>query len=149
MRNSPLTLAVLGATLAVTSSCGRNAMLVPQADASPSGGAGLGLGTLVALLPDGGLAALLGDGGLAQIVCGPKVRLGTPCSDTTPACVLSSLGGICACVSGSYVCPLNTGAPKPCPPGAATGTSCMSPLSTCFGGSTNGCLCGLGTYTCL
>ena len=125
-------------------------------------GAGGSGGTIVIRLPDGGLPALLGDGGLlsgildarrdsilGQVVCGPEVRLGAPCSASAIGCLLPSLGGACACVGGSYICPGNpNAAPAPCPKGAQTGSSCNSPLSTCIGGSANACICGLGTYTC-
>jgi hypothetical protein len=120
---------------------------------------GLGGGGVSFQIPDAGLAALLGDGGLlgglldsgvlSQALCGPEVRLGASCSGAIPACLLPSLGGVCACVSGTYLCPLSTAAPKPCPPGAATGGVCLSPLSTCTNGTTGGCFCGMGTYTCL
>jgi len=131
----------------------------------PNGGlpALLGDGGLSALLGDGGLSALLGDGGLVsgildarrdsvlgQVICGPEARLGAPCSASTLVCVLPSLGGVCSCVAGSYLCPANTNAVlTPCPKGAQTGFACNSPLSTCVGGGANACLCGLGTYTCL
>jgi hypothetical protein len=132
------------------------------------GGSG---GTVVLRLPDGGLPALLGDGGLpplvgdggllngildgprdsfvGQVLCGPEVRLGAPCSASALGCLLPSLGGACACVGGAYLCPTNTNAaPAPCPKGAATGDRCTSPLSTCIGGGATACICGLGSYTC-
>lgn len=113
-------------------------------------------------LPDGGLSLLLGDGGLlagildaprdnvlGRIICGPEVRLGGACSTSDVGCLLPSLGGACACVSGFYLCPTNTAAgPTTCPAGAVTGSSCLTLLSTCIGGSANACVCGLGTYTC-
>ena len=121
-----------------------------------------GAGGFVLPLPDGGLSVLFGDGGLlagildaprdsllGQIICGPEAKLGAPCSSAgVPGCILPSLGGVCACLNGSYVCPLGTGAPQTCPQGAETGSSCISPLSTCIGGAVNGCICGVGTYTC-
>jgi hypothetical protein len=122
---------------------------------------GGGEGGSVFRLPDGGLSTIFGDGGilagildaprdslLGQIICGSQVKLGAPCSSATPGCVLPSFGGACACVGGTYLCPLNTDAPRACPAGAATGTICISPLSACIGGSANGCICGQGTYIC-
>jgi hypothetical protein len=115
-------------------------------------------------LPDGGLSAIFGDGGLwaeildasrdnllGQVLCDSKVKSGDTCSSTTTiGCLLPSLGGACACLNGTYLCPANTSqSPQPCPAGAATGTTCLSLLSTCIGGSANACICGLGTYTCL
>ncbi|HJX52987.1 MAG TPA: hypothetical protein VJ801_09510 [Polyangia bacterium] len=165
MRKKLLTRLVFGAVL-VVASCYRDALLVlPETDGgpaqpgspgqpagtggSPGGFPGLGgLGGLGIQIPDGGLAALLGDGGLDQVICGPEVRLGAPCSSSLPGCALPSLGGVCVCVSGTYLCPASTAGPSRCPPGAATGTSCLSPLSTCLGGSVAGCICGLGTYMC-
>ena len=145
MRKKLLAQAFLGA-IVIVASCGRDGMVM----SSRSDGAGGAIGGGFTIpLPDGGLAALLGDGGVGQLICGPTVRLGAPCSSDVPICVLSSLGGVCACVSGSYLCPVSTGGPSACPAGAATGVSCRSPLSTCLGGSAVGCLCGLGTYTCL
>ena len=140
----------------VVASCGRNALL----PSSPSeGGAGqtgsrgaggtTGGGGFGFALPDGGIAALLGDGGAGQFLCGPEVRLGASCSGSVPICILPSLGGVCACLSGTYLCPLSTGGPSQCPPGTANGATCKSPLSTCIGGSAVGCICGLGTYSCL
>ena len=145
--------------------CGQEALMVPSGSGGHSGstgGAGGAGGIVFIQLPDGGLSALLGDSGilggildaprdslLGQIICGPEARLGGHCSTNTPGCLLPSLGGACACISGTYLCPLNTSAgPAACPPGAGTGKSCISPLSTCIGGSANGCICGLGTYTC-
>jgi hypothetical protein len=165
---------MLFAAALVAASCGRDSLSVSGAvDASPDqargaggspgfGGApGFG-GGLGFQLPDGGLSFLFADGGLlggildaprdnllGQILCGPEVRLGASCSSDTLGCVLPSLGGLCACVSGAYICPLNTGPAQECPRGAATGTRCLSPLSACLGGSGVGCVCGLGTYTCL
>lgn len=138
--------------LVVGSGCGRESNAVPVDTGTQAGGqnGGIpGIGTVVRLLPDGGLAALLGDGGLGALVCGAQVRLGGECSADMPACVLSSLGGVCACISGAYLCPANTtSGPKSCPAAVATGTPCTSPLSICIAAST-ACLCGLGTYTCL
>ena len=125
---------------------------------SNSGGAG----GFVIPIPDGGLSFIFGDGGLlagildaprdsllGQVICGPEAKLGAPCSSTgVPGCILPSLGGVCACLNGTYVCPLGSGGPQACPPGAGTGSRCLSPLSTCIGGSANGCICGAGTYTC-
>jgi hypothetical protein len=129
----------------------------PGFGGSPGFGGGIGI-----QLPDGGLSALLGDGGLlggildaprdnllGLVLCGPEVRMGASCSGDVPGCLLTSLSGLCACVSGTYICPLNTGPAQPCPPGAATGTSCFSPLAACLGGSGIGCICGMGSYTCL
>lgn len=130
---------------------------------SATGGAGgNGQTSFVIPLPDGGLALLFGDGGLlagildaprdnllGQIICGPEVKLGGACSTSDVGCLLPSLGGACACVNGVYLCPLNTAAgPTTCPVGAATGKTCLSPLSTCIGGSANACVCGVGTYIC-
>jgi len=165
---------MLFAATLVVASCGRDGLSVSSgADASPDqakdaggsrgfgGSPGFG-GGLGFQLPDGGLSFLFADGGLlggildaprdnllGQILCGPEVRLGASCSSDTLGCVLPSLGGLCACVSGAYICPLNTGPAQECPRGAATGTRCLSPLSACLGGSGVGCVCGLGTYTCL
>lgn len=125
-----------------------------------SGGAG---GNLVILrLPDGGLSALLGDSGvlggildaprdslIGQVFCAPEAKLGAACSNDTPGCILPSLGGGCLCVNGNYLCPLNPNqGPTACPPGAASGTLCLSPLSVCIGGGANACICGLGSFTC-
>jgi hypothetical protein len=155
MRKRSLAQVFLGAIL-IVASCGRDGLTVPSrtdgaAGRTGSRGAGgtTGGGSLGALLPDGGLAALLGDGGAGQLICGPEVRLGASCSGTVPVCLLPSLGGVCACVSGNYLCPVSTAPPSDCPLGAATGVSCKSPLSICMGGSAVGCLCGMGTYTCL
>jgi hypothetical protein len=125
---------------------------------SSSGGAG---GTIFLSLPDGGISALIGDSGIlggildaprdsliGQMICGPEARLGAPCSTATPGCVLPSLGGACACLGGTYVCPINTSqGPTACPKGAATGGSCLSIMSVCIGGGANACVCA-GTYTC-
>jgi hypothetical protein len=128
-----------------------------------SGGAGGGAAVPVILqLPDGGLSALLGDSGilggildasrdsvLGRLICGPEARLGASCSAETQGCLLPSLGGACACISGTYLCPLNPAeGPTACPKLAATGSSCISPLSVCIGGGANACICGLGTYNC-
>jgi hypothetical protein len=155
MRKKSLAQVILGAIL-IVASCGRDGIMVPsrtdggagQTGSRGAGGASGG-GGLGVLLPDGGIAALLGDGGVGQLICGPEVRLGAPCSGGVPLCALPSLGGVCACLSGTYVCPASTAPPSQCPPGAATGVGCKSPLSLCMGGSAVGCLCGLGTYTCL
>lgn len=159
MRKKPLALVVFGVAL-VVASCGRDALLSSGTGEGPSqtGGAGGspgvggspgfgGAGGSLIQLPTG-LGALLGD---SPVICGPEARLGAPCSSGgVPGCLLPSLGGVCACVAGTYVCPLNTtAAPSQCPAGAATGTSCTSPLSTCVGGSGVGCICGVGTYVCL
>ena len=159
-----------------TVACGREGLMVNSGSGGHSGsmagsgglaaggarGSG-GLGGFVIPFPDGGLSAILGDSGilagildaprdslLGQIICGSEAKLGAPCSSATiPGCLLPSLGGVCACVNSTYLCPLNTSqGPQTCPAGAATGMTCISPLSTCIGGSTNGCICGLGTYTC-
>jgi hypothetical protein len=112
-------------------------------------------------LPDGGISALIGDSGilggildaprdslLGQTICGPEAKLGAPCSTETPGCVLPSLGGACACLGGTYVCPINTAqGPTACPKGAATGVGCLSIMSVCIGGGANACICA-GTYTC-
>jgi hypothetical protein len=155
MRKKPLAQVFFGAIL-IVASCGRDGiMLSSQTDGGAgqtgsrgaggtSGGGGVGFS-----LPDGGIAALLGDGGAGQLICGTGVRLGVSCSGSVPLCLLPSLGGVCTCFSGTYLCPASTAPPSACPPGAATGVSCRSPLSTCLGGSAVGCLCGLGTYTCL
>lgn len=175
MANKPLAQMLLAAAL-VTASCGRDGLAVSAGtDASPdqakgadgsrgvgdSPGSG-GSGGLGFRFPDGGLSAVLADSGLlggildaprdnllGLILCGPEVRLGASCSSSVLGCVLPSLGGICLCTSGVYVCPLNTGPLQDCPRGAATGTTCISPLSACLGGSGIGCICELGTYACL
>jgi hypothetical protein len=113
-------------------------------------------------LPDGGLAELLGDGGLlngildaprdgvlGQVLCAPEVKTGVACSDTVSGCVLPSLGGVCLCANGAYVCPTSTSdGPKACPAGAATGVACIAMLTTCMGGGATACFCALGTYVC-
>ena len=146
----PLALLLCG--VAVTTGCGRESSAVPVDAAAQAGGqnGGLpGIGTILGLLPDGGLSVLLGDGGMADLVCEPQVRLGAPCSADAPACVLSSLAGVCACVAGQYLCPANSSSgPKPCPASVATGTPCLSPMAICIASST-ACLCGVGTYVCL
>jgi hypothetical protein len=98
----------------------------------------------------GGITDASRSGLLSQAICDSKVKTGDACSSaTTPGCILSNLGGLCACLNGAYLCPLNTSqSPQPCPAAAATGTTCLSPLSTCIGGSTTACICGLGSYTC-
>lgn len=139
-----LLLAALG-----TSACGRDGLSTLPPDSGTNRTGIPGIGAVVRMLPDGGLATLLGDGGLADMVCGPNVKLGKKCSSDAPACVLSSLGGVCVCASGSYLCPYDTtSGPKPCPAGVATGGPCLSPLSTCIAPNT-ACLCGTGTFTCL
>ena len=167
---------MLFAAALVGTSCGRDGLAVSAGrDASPAQAKGAdgsrgvgdspgsgGRGGLGFQFPDGGLSALVADSGLlggildAQrdnliglILCGPEVRLGASCSSNVLGCVLPSLGGICLCTSGVYVCPLNTGPLQDCPRGAATGTTCISPLSACLGGSGIGCICELGTYACL
>jgi hypothetical protein len=125
-----------------------------------SGGVSGAAGMVLLRLPDGGLPALLGDSGilggildaprdslLGQVFCGPEAKFGASCSADTPGCLLPSLGGACLCVSGTYLCPLDTKqGPVACPKGAATGTTCLSPMSVCIGGGANGCICGLGSY---
>ena len=120
-----------------------------------TGGRSGGAGGFAFSLPDGGLAGLLGGGGLlagglaGQLLCGPEVRLGAKCSGGVPGCVLPSLGGVCACLSGTYFCPQNpTAGPTLCPAGATTGMSCSSLLSACLSGGASGCICA-GTYICL
>jgi hypothetical protein len=167
--------AVAFTVLASLGACGRQPLTAPmQPDASPAAsggvlgsggasGAGGAGGTVVVLrLPDGGLSALLGDSGIlggildaprdsliGQVICSPAARLGAACSNDTPVCILPSLGGGCLCVNGSYLCPLNTSqGPTACPQGAASGSTCLSPMSVCVGGGANACICGLGTWTC-
>jgi hypothetical protein len=124
-------------------------VLSPDAGAPPRQGGIPGIGLIVGMLPDGGLASALGDSGVADVVCGPKVKLGGSCATDTLPCVLSNLGGVCACVSGRYLCPTDTkSGPKPCPATVATGTICLSPMSICIAADT-ACLCGAGTYACL
>ncbi len=147
MRKKSLAQVFFGAIL-VVASCGRDGLTVSSRTDGGAGGA-TGGGGFGFPLPDGGIAALLGDGGVGQLICGPEVRLGAPCSAGVPICVLSSLGGVCACLSGTYLCPASTAPASPCPPGAANGVSCRSPLSICIGGVAAACICGLGTYTCL
>jgi hypothetical protein len=169
MPNKLLAQTLLAAAL-VVASCGRDGLAVSAArDASPDQARGAdgsrgvgdspgsdGRGGFGFQVPDGGLGGLLGgildaprDNPLGLILCGPEVRLGASCSSSVLGCVLPSLGGICLCTSGVYVCPLNTGPLQDCPRGAATGTTCISPLSACLGGSGFGCICELGTYACL
>ena len=155
---------VASAIFAVAS-CGRVGLMVPAGSGGESGasaGSGGAGGTIFLRLPDGGLSSLLGDSGilggildaprdslLGQIVCGPDARLGASCSTDMPGCLLPSLGGACACISGMYLCPNNPAeGPTACPKGAATGTRCTSMLSVCIGGGANACICGVGTYTC-
>jgi hypothetical protein len=146
--------------------CGRDPLLVsssPGGQAGSGGGSGgAGGGTVILHLPDGGISALIGDSGIlggildaprdsliGQVICGPEAQIGAKCSTDSLGCLLPSLGGACACVSGTYLCPLNTSAgPQTCPQNAATGKSCISPLSVCVGGGANACICGLGSYTC-
>jgi len=111
-------------------------------------------GILGGILDSGTLGGIMDasrDGLIGQAICDSKVKTGDACSSaTTPGCVLSNLGGLCACLNGAYLCPANTSqSPQPCPATAATGTTCLSPLSTCIGGSANACICGLGSYICL
>jgi len=145
--------------------CGRVGLMAPAgsggATGSVSGSGGSG-GTVFLRLPDGGLSSFLGDSGilggildaprdslLGQMVCGPEAKIGAPCSTETPGCLLPSLGGACACISGMYLCPNNPSqGPTACPKGAATGKVCTSLLSVCVGGGANACICGVGTYTC-
>ena len=139
-----LLLAALGA-----SACGRDGLSPLPVDSGTSRAGIPGIGAVARMLPDGGLTTLFGDGGLADLVCGPKVKMGTPCSSDAPACVLSNLGGVCVCSSGSYLCPYDTtSGPRPCPTSVATGSTCLSPLSICISANT-ACLCGVGSYTCL
>ena len=154
---------VAGAFLALVTACGRQP-LSPSSGSGGSAGSGSGgTGGIVFLrLPDGGINAILGDSGilggildadrdslLGQVICGPEAKLGAKCSGEALGCLLPSFGGACACINGDYLCPLDTSdGPQACPKGAATGTSCFSPLSVCLGGGANACICGLGTYTC-
>jgi hypothetical protein len=146
--------------------CGRQPLVAPSGSGGQggagAGSGGAGGGIVIVRLPDGGLNALIGDSGilggiidaprdslLGQIFCGPEAQFGAKCSGDSQACLLPSLGGACACINGTYLCPLNPSAgPQECPPGAATNGSCFSPLSVCMGGGANACICGLGTYTC-
>jgi len=111
-------------------------------------------GTLGGILDSGILGGIMDasrDGLIGQAICDSNVKTGDACSSaTTLGCVLSNLGGLCACLNGAYLCPANTSqSPQPCPATAATGTTCLSLLSTCIGGSANACICGLGSYICL
>jgi len=144
--------------------CGRVGLMPPPgsggAPGSANGSGGTG-GTVFLRLPDGGLSSLFGDSGilggildaprdslLGQIFCGPEAMFGAACSTETPGCLLPSLGGACACISGMYLCPNNPAqGPTACPMGAATGGRCTSMLSVCIGGAANACICA-GTYTC-
>jgi hypothetical protein len=157
---------VVVASAILASACGGRVGLLPPpgsgGESGSSGGLGGAGGRVFLSLPDGGLSSLIGDSGilggildaprdslLGQIICGPEARLGAPCSTTTLGCLLPSLGGACACLNGTYICPLNPNAgPTACPAGAGTNVKCISPLSTCIGGGANACVCGLGTYTC-
>ena len=163
-------LAQLAVALAVLAGgCGREPLMVPAGSGGHPGGGGSGAGgaggTVILQLPDGGISSLFGDSGilggildaprdslLGQVICDPEAKLGAACSNAMPGCLLPSLGGACACINGNYLCPLNTAAgPQACPKGAATGSTCISPLSVCIGGGANACLCGgLGglVYTC-
>jgi hypothetical protein len=160
------------ATAIFAGACGRDPLLVPSGPGGPPGSGGQGVsgggsggaggGTVILRLPDGGISALIGDSGIlggildaprdsliGQVICGPEAQIGAKCSTDSLGCLLPSLGGACACVSGTYLCPLNTSAgPQTCPQNAATGKSCISPLSVCVGGGANACICGLGSYTC-
>jgi hypothetical protein len=156
---------VFVASAILTVACGRAGLMQApgsggsSGSASGSGGTG---GTVFLRLPDGGISSLFGDGGilggildaprdslLGQIICGPEATFGASCSAETSGCLLPSLGGACACISGTYLCPTNTAqGPTACPNGAATGASCTSMLSVCIGGGANACVCGIGTYTC-
>jgi hypothetical protein len=134
--------------------CNGGGMMVNLGSGGAGGKSG-GAGGFAFSLPDGGLSSLFGGGGLisgglaGMIVCGPEAKLGAKCSGDVPGCLLPSLGGVCVCISGTYLCPQNTTAgPTACPPGAATGKTCTSPLSACVGGAA-GCICGPGTYFCL
>jgi hypothetical protein len=165
MRKSNLVLLMLP-LLVLVGACGRQPLSAPSGSGG-GGGSGAGGSTgsfpVVVQLPDGGLPALIVDGGLlggildaqrdsliARLVCGPEAKLGAPCSSSAPPCVLPSLGGACACVNGTYVCPLNPSqGPGPCPQQAASGGFCFNPLSVCIGGGANICICGVGSYTCL
>jgi hypothetical protein len=160
------TLAQVFVALAVLAvACGRVGLMVPSGSGGESGaagGSGGAGGTVFLRLPDGGLSALIGDSGilggildaprdslLGQIICGPEAKLGAACANDAPGCLLPSLGGVCACVGGMYLCPNNTSAgPAACPKGSATGSRCTSLMSVCIGGGANACLCGVGTYTC-
>jgi len=160
------TLAQVFVALAIFAvACGRVGLMPPPgsggASGSTSGSGGTG-GTVFLRLPDGGIASLLGDSGilggildaprdslLGQIFCGPEATFGASCSAETSGCLLPSLGGACACISGTYLCPTNPAqGPTACPNGAATGARCTSTLSVCIGGGANACICGIGTYTC-
>ena len=119
-------------------------------------------GTVFVRVPDGGFSSLIGDSGImnrildaprdglfGMLFCSPEVRLGVPCSVSGEVCVLGSLGGICTCVGGLYMCPLDTSSgPALCPQGAVTGGTCLSPLSLCMGGGANACFCSIGSYYC-
>jgi hypothetical protein len=119
-------------------------------------------GTVFVRVPDGGFSPIIRDSGilngildaprdslLGMLFCGPEVRLGVPCSVSDQVCVLGSLGGVCTCVGGMYLCPLDTSSgPGPCPQGAVTGGFCLSPLSLCLGGGANACFCSVGSYSC-
>ncbi len=161
----------------LVAACGREPLLAPG-ELDGQGGAGGGAGgkggkggaggngaggTVILQLPDGGISALLGDSGilggildaprdslLGQVFCPPEAKLGAKCDGSTQACLLPSLGGACACMSGTYLCPLDpTSEPQPCPKNVTTGTACISPLTICIGGSANACICLVGSYSCL
>ena len=159
-----LTYAGLAIALAVLAgACGRQPLVAPSGSGGGAGAGNSGAGgTVILRLPDGGINALIGDSGilggildaprdslLGQVFCGPEAKILAKCSADTPVCLLPSLGGACACVNGTYLCPLDTSAgPQACPTGAASNGKCISPLSVCVGGGANACICGLGAYTC-
>jgi hypothetical protein len=171
MHKAILTLLIVGT---VTGACGRDAMMSAPEDQGQGGqragsggrgggGGGAGGSTVILQLPDGGLSSLLGDSGIlggildaprdsiiGQLICGPEARLGAPCSVDNQLCMLQSLGGACICMSGTYICPLNSSSgPTACPPNARSGSACMSPLAVCIGGGANGCVCLGTTYQCI
>ena len=161
-RMGKTSIAATAAALAVLAlACGRQPLTVSSGSGGQSGASGGSGGTVLIHLPDAGLAGLLGDSGilggildaprdslLGQIICGPEAKLGASCQADVPGCLLPSLGGLCYCASGMYICPLDPSkGPTACPAGAATGGRCISPLSVCIGDGANACIC-LGTYTC-
>jgi hypothetical protein len=160
---------VFVASAVLAAACGRVGLLPSPGSGGESGSSGVSSGssggsggTVFLSLPDGGISALLGDSGilggildaprdslLGQVFCGPEAKLGASCSTEIPVCLLPSLGGACLCLSGTYVCPINTTqGPTACPKGAATDVRCTSIMSVCIGGGANACICGVGTYTC-
>jgi hypothetical protein len=165
MWKTNLALLILASVISA-GACGRQPLVLAAGSGGQDGGrgsGGAGGGNPVILqLPDGGISALLGDSGilggildaprdsmLGQLICGPEARFGAPCSAGTQGCLLPSLGGACACISGTYLCPLNPEqGPTACPKQAVSGAACISPLSVCIGGGANACICGLGSYTC-